>query len=203
MPVLARCGNRLLTSRAQGDAAGASGDEDGIGGQAMRRRTALAGGAASLAAGLARPAIAQGSRVLKFVPQANLSSPDPIWTTTTVAVMHGYMVWDTLYGLDEHLLPQPQMLAGHDVSQDGLVWRLTLRDGLRWTDGAPVLARDCVASIRRWARRDGFGQRLIGQTAELAAESDRVIRFRLTRPFPQLPYALGASSCFKHAFFFA
>jgi peptide/nickel transport system substrate-binding protein len=69
----------------------------------MKRRSVLAGAAAAAAVGLARPALAQGAKVLKYVPQANLANPDPIWTTATVARLHGYMVWDTLYGIDDKL----------------------------------------------------------------------------------------------------
>ncbi len=79
-------------------------------------------------------------------------------------------------------------------SADGLTWALTLRDGLRFHDGAPVLARDCVASIRRWASVDGFGATLMAATAELDAPDDRTIRFRLQAPFPLLPDALGKMS---------
>jgi len=111
--------------------------------------TAAATGATSLSASLARPALAQGSRVLRFVPQANLANPDPIWTTASVAYIHGYMIWDTLYGLDESLNPQPQMAAGHEESADGLTFTITLRDGLKFTDGEPVRAADCVQSIQR------------------------------------------------------
>ena len=162
----------------------------------MKRRSVLAGGLA-LSAARARPTMAQQpARVLKFAPQANLSSPDPIWTTTTVAAMHGYMVWDTLYGVDDKLIAQPQMVAGHEVSADGLTWRLTLRDGLKFHDGEPVRPIDCITSIQRWGKRDGFGQRLMGQTAEMKPDGDKVIVIRLTRPFPVLPYALGATSCF-------
>ena len=66
-----------------------------------------------------------------------------------------------------------------------------MREGLRFHDGAPVLARDAVASIQRWGKRDPFGQALMAATAELSAPSDRVIQFRLKRPFPLLPNALG------------
>ena len=83
----------------------------------MRRRNLLAGGAALATVGttgLARPAIAQGAsaKVLKFVPQANLANPDPIWTTATVATNHGYMVWDTLYGINDALVGQPADVRG-------------------------------------------------------------------------------------------
>jgi len=100
----------------------------------MRRRTLL-GTLPAIA--LARPAVAQGTaaRTLRFVPQANLTSPDPIWTTANVTRNHAYMVWDTLYGVDAALQPQPQMCAGHEVSADQLTWRFTLRDGLLFHDG--------------------------------------------------------------------
>ena len=77
---------------------------------------------------------------------------------------------------------------------EGRLWTITLRDGLRFHDGAPVLARDCVASIRRWAARDGFGQTLLAATDALDAPSDRTIRFRLKAPFPRLAEALGKLS---------
>ncbi len=81
----------------------------------LKRRSVLTAGGAAMAtaaAGLSRPAIAQGSKVLRYVPQANLANPDPIWTTATVAALNGYMVWDTLFGIDEGLIGRPQMLAG-------------------------------------------------------------------------------------------
>jgi peptide/nickel transport system substrate-binding protein len=164
----------------------------------MRRRDLLTTGAAwtAGATGLARPAIGASARILRFVPQGNLQNPDPIWTTTVIARNHGYVIWDTLWGLDDQLQPKPQMLAGATVSDDKLTWTLTLRDGLLWHDGEKVRAADCVASIARWSRRDGFGQRLATQTAAMTARDDRAIEIRLTKPFPILPYALGQGTCF-------
>ena len=162
----------------------------------IKRRGVLAGGAA-MAGGLAMPALGQGSaKVLRYVPQANLANADPIWTTATVAWLHGAMVWDTLYGIDFGLIPQYQMLAGDEVSADGLTWKLTLRDGLRFTDGERVLPRDCIASIQRWAKRDGFGQRMMLQLAEMKELDDKTIQIRLTKPYPILRYALGYANCF-------
>ncbi len=57
-----------------------------------------------------------------------------------------------------------------------------------------MLARDCVASIERWSRRDNYGRLLMAATAELAAPDDRTIVFRLQKPFPQLPDALGKAT---------
>ncbi|MGL4289379.1 MAG: ABC transporter substrate-binding protein [Phreatobacter sp.] len=155
----------------------------------MKRRQFLAGAAAVLAApGVAR---AQGASVLKFAPQADLAILDPITSVGYVTRNHALMVFDTLYGADANNRAHPQMVAGHLVERDGLQWTLTLREGLRFHDGSPVLARDVVASLQRWSKRDNVGQVLFATTDELTAVSDRVLRFRLKRPFPFLPDALG------------
>ena len=88
------------------------------------------------------------------------------------------------------------MVARDEVSDDGLTWTLHLRDGLIFHDGEPVRAVDCVASVKRWAARNAFGQLLNERLAEMGALDDRRIQLRLTRPYPLLPYALGATSCF-------
>ena len=159
----------------------------------MRRRHFLAATAGLAAAPLAMPRLAraQGARSLNFVPQTDVAILDPTATTAAVTRNHGFMVFDTLYGLDAQYRPQPQMAAGHTISADGLTWRITLRDGLRFHDNTQVLASDCVASIRRWAAKDGFGGALMAVTNELSAPDDKTIQFRLKRPFPLLPDALG------------
>ena len=166
----------------------------------MQRRSLLAATGAALALPAISPApvsrawAAGSSKVLRYVPAADIAALDPVWTTASQTRDHAFLVYDTLYGLDGALQPQPQMVAGHVVEEDGRLWRMTLRDGLRFHDGEKVLARDCVASIRRWAARDSFGQTLMAVTEEVAAPDDRTITFRLKRPFPQLPAALAKYS---------
>src|ERR671929_1911516 len=141
---------------------------------AIDRRTLFRGIAAVGGAVLASPAIAQPARTatLRFVPQANLTALDPIWTSAIVTQMHGYHVYDTLYAVDGQLRPQPQMAEGHTVSEDGRLWRIRLREGLKFHDGEPVRAGDCAASIRRWATRDAFGQALWAATESCEAADD-------------------------------
>ena len=161
----------------------------------INRRTLLEGIGAT-AAGLAAPrrARAQSPSVLRFVPFVDLSLLDPIATTATPTRNHAFLVYDTLYGIDSQYRAQPQMVEGHSIEQDGLLWNITLREALRFHDGQPVLARDCVASIRRWATRDPFGQALMAATQELDEPDDRTIRFRLKHEFPLLPDALAKAS---------
>lgn len=145
------------------------------------------------ASALARPALARSSRAttLRVVPQAGLSSLDPIWTGAAVTQGHGYCVFDTLYALDANFAATPQMAAGHRVSDDGLTWTVTLRDGLAFHDGTPVRAADCVASLKRWAARDSFGQVLASAVDAWRAEDDKTFSIRTRQPFPMMLYALG------------
>jgi len=83
---------------------------------------------------------------------------DPHWSATYVTRNHGYLVFDTLFVTDGQGVPSPQMVEGVHIEDDGRRWILALRPSLVFHDGEPVLARDCVASIRRWAQRDPFGQ---------------------------------------------
>ncbi len=136
---------------------------------------------------------------LRFVPQIDLAFLDPHWTTASVTRNHGHMVFDTLFGCDTAYRASPQMLEGFATEPDGLQWRLVLRPGLMWHDGERVLARDCVASIRRWAKRDAFGGTLMRATAELSAPDDRTILFRLHKPFPLLPDALAKPAAYMPA----
>jgi peptide/nickel transport system substrate-binding protein len=158
----------------------------------MKRRTLLTAAAASLALpGIGRAASAT---TLRFVPAADVPSLDPVWTTASQTRDHAMLVYDTLYGFDDALVPRPQMVAGHVTEPDGLRWTLTLRDGLKFHDGERVLASDCVASIKRWGARDSFGQALLAATDELSAPDDKTILFRLKYQVPQLPAALAKYS---------
>ena len=159
----------------------------------MKRRHLLAGIGAAIAAPLARPTIAQPAkaRTLVFVPQANLSSLDPIWTTATVTRNFGFLVYDTLYGLDAQLNPKPQMVDGHVIDQDGLRWTMKLRDGLVFHDGSRVTSKDCATSLARWMKRDGLGQTLADRLDALETPDDATLVFRLKKPFAALPFALA------------
>lgn len=159
----------------------------------MKRRTFLAAGAAAAAATLPRFSIAQpaNARVLRFVPQANLTVLDPIITTAAVTANHGWMVWDTLFGVNAAQQPKPQMAEGYTVSDDGRTWLIKLRDGLKWHDGEPVRAQDCAPSLARWAARDTFGQTVAKVVDEWGVADDKTIKVTLKRPFPLLADAIA------------
>ena len=165
----------------------------------MDRRTFLKTGAGAgllaSAGSLAMPAIAQGaSRTLRFVPQSNLANFDPIWGTQYVVRNAAALVWDTLYGVDSQFRPQRQMVESEEVSADGLTWTFKLRPGLTFHDGAPVTARDVVASLARWSARDLMGQMIRAVQLELAPVDDLTWKWSLKQPFPKMLLALGKAN---------
>jgi peptide/nickel transport system substrate-binding protein len=132
--------------------------------------------------------------VLKVVPHADLRNIDPIWTTAYITRNHGYLVFDTLFALDENLEVQPQMAAGHEVSEDGLTYTITLRDELAFHDGSDVTAEDVVASIERWGARDGMGQKLMRVTESLEAKDEKTVVLTLSEPYGLVLQSLGKIS---------
>jgi peptide/nickel transport system substrate-binding protein len=161
----------------------------------MKRRQFLGTAAATV---LAAPAVkaAGDPKLLRFIPQADIALLDPTFAPALVTRNHAFMVYDTLYGVDDELHPRPQMAAGHAIEDDGKVWKITLRDGLRFHDGERVLARDAVASLKRWAKRDVYAISVFTQVDELEALSDNVLQFRLKRPFRLLADLLGKPNPF-------
>jgi peptide/nickel transport system substrate-binding protein len=176
-------------------------------GVSTTRRAVLRGGA-GLAGSLAMPAIiklasrgarAQGvGKIVKVIPEVDLKILDPIWTTATITTTHGWLVYDTLFAMDGKLKVQPQMVEKYELDDDGLTWHFKLRDGLGWHDGTPVTAKDCVASIRRWAARFGEAKIMMDRTERLDAIDDKSFVLKLEEPFGPVLETLGNTSqvCF-------
>jgi len=165
----------------------------------MKRRAFLlttAGTAAAAAVGLPRlvsaaPAPTGKLPVLHYVAEADLSGLDPVWSTAYITQMYAELVYDTLFAYDEHYNVQLQMLSDAKTSADGKTWTLTLRQAWRSMMASPVRSIDCAASIRRWGSRDTLGQELMKATDDIATPDAQTLVFKLKKPFPLLPSALG------------
>ena len=156
------------------------------------RRTLSALVAATAIPLFAGDALAQ--KTLRFVPHSDLKILDPIWTTAYITRNHGYMVYDTLFGMDEKGEIKPQMVDKYEVSADKLTHTLVLRDGLMWHDDKPVTAEDCVASIKRWSAKDSMGQKLMSFVTSLEAPDAKTIVIKLKEPTGLVTSALGKPS---------
>ncbi|MCU0987516.1 MAG: ABC transporter substrate-binding protein, partial [Acetobacteraceae bacterium] len=149
-----------------------------------RRR--LMGGVAAAAVTpaivIAQPA-PPANRTVRAILHGDIPTFDPIWTTANMAANHGALVYDTLFGIDERVTAQPQMVGRHGFSDDKLTLTMELREGLKWSDGTDVTSRDCVASIRRWAARDGAGQHMMQRVADVSPGDDRTIVIKFKEPY--------------------
>jgi peptide/nickel transport system substrate-binding protein len=121
---------------------------------------------------------------------------DPFWTNANPTRNHGYMIYDTLFALDEAGEVRPQMVDRTDVSADKLSYVFRLREGLLWHDGQPVTAEDCVASIKRWAAKDALGAKLMKIVDRIEAVDRHAFEIRLKEPTGQLLFALGKPSAY-------
>ncbi len=159
----------------------------------IRRRELAALTAGAAVAMTVRPAAA-ATKVLRYVRNGNLTILDPIWTTAYVTRDHGYMIYDTLFAIDENNVVKPQMVDKYEISADKTLWTFTLRDGLEWHDGKPVTAEDCVPSIKRWTARDPMGQKLADFISELKVVNDKTFTMKLKEPYGLVLDSLGKPS---------
>jgi peptide/nickel transport system substrate-binding protein len=145
----------------------------------------------ALSADLTSPALAAG-KTITAVMHADLRTPG-MMTTAYIVRDFGYMIFDTLLAEDANFKIQPQM-AEWKVSDDKLTYTFTLRDGLKWHDGAPVTAEDCVASLKRWGKADGMGQKLMDFTASIEASDAKTITLKLKQPYGLVLESIGKPS---------
>jgi peptide/nickel transport system substrate-binding protein len=160
-----------------------------------RGAVAIAGGAlVSVIGGRARSDEAKGT--VKVVPEVDLKALDPVWTTALITGTHALLVYDTLFAPDRQQRVHPQMVEKFARDEDGVTWRFELRDGLGWHDGTAVTARDCVASIRRWAARSTSGKVMMERAERLDAINGKSFVLKFKEPFGLVPETMGRSLAF-------
>jgi peptide/nickel transport system substrate-binding protein len=161
--------------------------------QAMSRLSWIGGAVVLSVAAYAGPAVAQ-SKIIRSIPQVEPRNLDPLVSTHYGTRNHGHLIYEQLFALDSKLDPKPMMVGEHKVSADELTHTMLLRPGQKWHDGAPVTAADCVASLKRWLKRDGFGQKLDQAMVSLTADDEKTITLKLKYPFPLLLEGLAKPS---------
>ncbi|MCA6116974.1 ABC transporter substrate-binding protein [Bradyrhizobium sp. WSM 1738] len=140
-------------------------------------------------------AMAASKKTITAVMHSDLRVIDPGFTTAYITRDHGYMVYDTLLATDSNFKIQPQM-ADWKVSDDKLTYTFTLRDGLKWHDGQPVTAEDCVASLKRWGRNDTMGQKLMDFVASLEPIDAKSFALKLKEPYGLVLESIGKPSSY-------
>ncbi len=158
----------------------------------MKRLLSTAAAVAALLALSAGTATAQ-QKVLRVVPHADLKVVDGYQTTATITSMHMGAVYDTLFSWDENIDNQPQMVDKWSLSNDKLVYTMTLRDGLKFHDGSDVTTKDVVASLKRLVKREVLGRSIEPFLASIDAVDAKTFTIKLKEPFGPLLFAIGGS----------
>ena len=137
---------------------------------------------------------AASSQTLKVVMHSDLKSVEPTFNGAYISRNHGHLVFDQLVARDAAGAVRPQMADSWEVTEDEKIWTFTLRDGLAWHDGAPVTSEDCIASIRRYMKRDNTGRLLEPVVKEFVAVNAKTFRIVLNKPYGMLLDVLSKPS---------
>ena len=86
---------------------------------------------------------------LVFLNGAEPETLDPALITGQPEGRVANALFEGLLTFDKSGKPQPGMAESWTVSEDGRIYTFTLREGLTWSDGTPLTARDFVESWRR------------------------------------------------------
>lgn len=89
----------------------------------------------------------------------------------------------------------PSLAASYEISEDGSVYTITLREGLKWSDGAPFTADDIVFFYEAVMLNDELSSALIwlnvaGEDTEIVKVDDLTVEFRFGGPYSLLPLSL-------------
>ena len=79
-------------------------------------------------------------------------NPETLDPALNSAVDGGNMLitlFETLLIIDENNKVQPGQAEKYEVSDDGLTWTFTMRDGLKWSDGTELNAKDFEYTFKR------------------------------------------------------
>jgi peptide/nickel transport system substrate-binding protein len=139
---------------------------------------------------------ARAESVLRIVMGSDAKVIDPVWTPSYPTRNHGYMIYDTLFAMNDKFEITPQMLERYEISADHLTYDFTLRDGLLFHDSTPVTSDDVIASLKRWGSRDVLGRRMLAATHEMVKIDDRQFRLILAQPYGLVLESLGKPSSF-------
>ncbi|QCK88045.1 ABC transporter substrate-binding protein [Phreatobacter aquaticus] len=158
----------------------------------MHRRSFLAGlSAPFLLSASAGAQTVSRAQTLRVVPETLTTILDPHFTTSFTARDFSYLVFDTLFAVDDKWQVKPQMVDTWTKSADGATWTFTLRDGLTFHDGTAVTSEDCVASLRRWGARDTMGAALLKAAQTLEPVDAKTFKLVLKEPYGLVLQALS------------
>ncbi|MCS7072037.1 MAG: ABC transporter substrate-binding protein [Anaerolinea sp.] len=144
-----------------------------------------------------QPLTAQPERTLVITTLSDISTLDPHVGYDTLSWPTSSLFYAGLIGLDENQQPVPKLAESFTVSEDGLTYTFTLREGIRFSNGREITGEDVKYSFERLLNPEtasptayffdmieGADAVIAGETTELSGITveGRTITFRMTRP---------------------
>lgn len=81
---------------------------------------------------------------------ANPPSLDAQAVNSNIVAEIGYNIYEPLFAMNENFEPTPVLAESYEVSDDGMVYTIKLRQGVKFHNGDEMNADDVVASLTRW-----------------------------------------------------
>ena len=93
---------------------------------------------------------------------ANPPSLDPQSVNSNIVGEIGIHVYEPLFAMNEDFEPTPVLAESYEVSEDGKVYTIKIREGVKFHNGEEMTADDVVASMNRWVETSAKAKTLIG-----------------------------------------
>lgn len=158
----------------------------------FRNRVFTTCAAIAVAAATVGPVWAEGEINVAIIGEADTF--DPVISTKDIVATVTQHFYETLYTFDANWAPTPLLADGMpQVSEDGLTYRITIRDGVQFHDGSPLEASDVAASLLRWVDSSARARSLKPNVSSIVADGSAVV-ITLTAPYSPLVSLLAFNS---------
>ena len=127
-----------------------------------------------------------------IVDVATIGEPptlDPMASTADLVGIVTQHMFETLYTFDAKWGTTPLLAADMPtISEDGLIYTIPLRTGIKFHDDSVMTSADVVASLERWMKIATRGKQAAEVITDITATDDATVTITLSKPYaPLLP----------------
>jgi len=142
---------------------------------------------------LSTQALAQGNVEVAIIGEAD--TLDPMMSTKDVVSIVTQHFVETLYTFDESWAVAPLLATALPViSDDGLTYEISLREGITFHDGSTMDSADVVASLTRWLEVSTRGKGVADKVASVTADGPNKITITMSEAYSPLLSLLAFSN---------
>lgn len=151
------------------------------------KRNLIAGTFAALLCSTSLTLAQAGDGVLTVATIGEPPTLDAMQTPTDIVLTIDQHIFETLYTYDEAWRSVPLLAASApELSENGLTYRIPLREGVTFHDGTAFDAADVVASLTRWMQVNSKGKQVAEVVESLAADGDHAVVVKLKSRYAPL-----------------